>query len=171
MRSVHKLGQLTAGQVLVAGGRINPEQLQELVQEQQGSGERVTDIAIERGMLTEFDIAKAMVRHLQLPFVNPASYDIADDTFQMVPPDLLREHRIVPLDVFGSVLSIATCGDLSSGAIKQVEMHSSCRVALFISLQSEIDRVIEDRCPAPVLGSNSSMGEEVASRLDQLFGA
>ena len=44
MRSTHKLGQLSAGQVLAADGLISPEQLQELAHESHESGVREADI-------------------------------------------------------------------------------------------------------------------------------
>ena len=59
MRSIHKLGQLSAGQVLRADGLISTAQLQEIHDEQAATRESVVEIAMARGLVTEFDVAKA----------------------------------------------------------------------------------------------------------------
>lgn len=165
MRSNHKLGQLSAGQVLRAEGLLNIDQLQEVLEEHRATGERIVDITLARGLATEYDIAKAMVKHLNLPMVSPAGYDSNDDLKDLLPAAFLHNHKIVPLDLFGGLLVVATYGDLSGEEIGEVEREAGKDVNFVLCLKSELERTLDNDYPM------ESLGKEVASRLDELFGS
>ena len=165
MRSIHKLGQLSAGQVLRADGLISTAQLQEIHDEQAATRESVVEIAMARGLVTEFDVAKAMVRHLHLPYVSPMRYAIGDDVKAVLPAPALHNHMVIPFNKFGKLLVIATDGDLSSQATKELESESGCSIAFVIALRSEIQKTLNKEFPM------ENLGQEVASRLDELFGS
>jgi hypothetical protein len=164
MRSSAKITSLNAGQVLRAEGHITAEQLEEVVRESQTTGERVADILLARDMCTEYDLAKALVRQLSLPFLSPRNYQSPKEVISALPSNVLLQHRIVPIDVFGDVCVIATYGDLDAQTVTDLEADSGKRVACVIALKSDIDAVLLEKFPP------QDIGKEVASRLDQLFG-
>jgi hypothetical protein len=164
MRSSAKITSLNAGQVLRAEGHITAEQLEEVVRESQTTGERVADILLARDMCTEFDLAKALVRQLSLPFLSPRNYQSPKEVITTLPSNVLLQHRIVPIDVFGDVCVIATYGDLDAQTVTDLEADSGKRIAVVIALKSDIDAVLQEKFPP------QDIGKEVASRLDQLFG-
>ncbi len=164
MRSSHKLGQLSTEQVLRAEGLVDAQQAEEIVEEHRATSERITDIALARGLVTEYDLAKAMCRQLQLPYILPTQYDTPDEIGKPLAGTFFHGHRLVPMDRFGSTLIIATCGDLDMSAIEHIESETKGRVGIYIALVSEIERVLKEKYPVEDLGT------AVASRLDELFG-
>ena len=164
MRTSHKLGQLNAGQVLIAEGLISGEQLREMLEEQKGTGERITDIAIARGLVTEHDIAKAMALHLQIPFIHPKACDIPDGLVANDHATFLRHNRMIPLDRIKDILVVASCGDVAPKIIDELETYGGCKVALYIAQIGEIQEVLDLKYP------KENVGQEVASALDALFG-
>jgi len=164
MRSATKITSLNAGQVLRAEGHITAEQLEEVVRESQVTGERVADILLARDMCTEFDLAKALVRQLGLPFLSPRNYATDKEVLALVPSEVLLQHHIVPIDVFGDVFVVATYGDLDAQTVTEIEADTGKRVACVIALKSEVEAVLQEKFPP------QDIGKEVASRLDQLFG-
>jgi type IV pilus assembly protein PilB len=165
MRSSHKLGQLTAGQVLRAENLINAEQVQDMQEESRSTGERVSDIALARGLVTDYDVARAMTRHLQLPMVSAKSYQLDEEVKDLLPAQVLRSHMVLPLDRFGKVLVLATTGDLDEAAVQDLESQSGHHVNFVISPLADLKAVIDDEYP------EENLGQEVASRLDELFGS
>ena len=164
MRSATKITSLNAGQVLRAEGHITAEQLEEVVKESQVTGERVAEILLARDLCTEFDMAKALVRQLGLPYLSPKNYQMPKEVLATLPPNVLMQHKIVPLDIFGDVFVIATYGDLDASTVTEIETETGKRVACVIALKSDIDAVLQEKFPP------QDIGKEVASRLDQLFG-
>jgi hypothetical protein len=165
MRSLHKLGQLTASQVLRAEGLVTAEQVIEIDEEIQATNERFTEAVLGRSLATEFDIAKAMVLHMQLPMLNPACYPMDESVKTVLPPSVVHNLRVLPYDRFGSLLLVATTGDLDASDIAEIESQSACRATFVIAIRSDLERAIEKDFPA------ESLGQEVASRLDEIFGS
>lgn len=165
MRAMHKLGQLTPAQVLRAEGIITSEQGGEIEQEIQTSHERFIDVVLARSLATEFEIAKAMVRHLHLPMLPPSSYPVADAARTVLPTNLLHDLSIVPYDCFGDLVLVATTGDLLPHEIADIESQGKGKASFVVALKSEIERTLEKEFPMETLG------QEVASRLDELFGS
>ena len=164
MRSATKITSHNAGQVLRAEGLITAEQLEEVQREAQSTGERVADVVLARGIATEYDLAKALVRQLSMPYLSPKSYDIPKEALTVVPAAVLQRHRIMPIDTFGDVLVVATYTDLDPQTIADIEADSGKKVACVVALKADLEAVLNDKFP------RQDLGKEVASRLDQLFG-
>jgi hypothetical protein len=164
MRSATKITSLNAGQVLRAEGHITAEQLEEVVRESQTTGERVADILLARDLCTEYDLAKALVRQLALPFLSPRNYQSPKEVLATLPQNVLLQHKILPIDVFGDVFVLATYGDLDAQTVSEIESDTGKRVSCVIALKSDIDAMLNEKFPP------QDIGKEVASRLDQLFG-
>jgi type IV pilus assembly protein PilB len=164
MRSATKITSHNAGQVLRAEGLITAEQLDEVQREAQSTGERVADVVLARGIATEYDLAKALVRQLSMPYLSPKSYDVPKEALTVVPAQVLQRHRILPIDLFGDVLVVATYTDLDPQTIADIEADSGKKVACVVALKADLEGVLNDTFP------RQDLGKEVASRLDQLFG-
>jgi len=164
MRSATKITSHNAGQVLRAEGLITAEQLEEVTREAQASGERVADIVLARGIATEYDLAKALVRQLSLPFLSPKMYDVPKEALTVLPAQVLHQHKVMPLDLFGDVFVVATYCDLDASVITDMESDTGKRIACVIALKADIEAVLNEKYP------REDLGKEVASRLDQLFG-
>ena len=164
MRSATKITSLNAAQVLRAEGLITAEQLEEVQRESQASGERVADVVLARGIATEYDLAKALVRQLSLPFLSPKNYDVPKELLTVLSANVVHQHRILPLDLFGDVLVVATYCDLDAQVITDIEADTGKRIACVIAIRGDLDSVLNEKYP------RQDLGKEVASRLDQLFG-
>jgi hypothetical protein len=164
MRSNSKITSLNAGQVLRAEGLITPEQLDEIQAEAKETGERIADVMLARGVATEYDLAKALVRQLSLPFLSPRNYDVPKEVLTLLPAQVCHQHRVMPLDLFGDVLVMATYSDLDAQAVTEMEADTGKRIVCVISLKTDLEKVLNEKFP------REDLGKEVASRLDQLFG-
>lgn len=164
MRTATKISSIHAGQVLRAEGLLTPEQLDEVQQDAQTSGERIADVVLARGLATEYDLAKALVHQLSLPYIAAKSYDTPKDARGVLPPPTLHQHKVLPLDVFGDVLVLATYTDLDAQVVADLETESGKRLSFVISQKTELETVLQERYPP------EDLGKQVASRLDQLFG-
>jgi len=164
MRNATKISSLNAGQVLRAEGMLTPEQLEEVAAEAGQTGERIADVILARGMATEYDLAKALVHQLSLPYVGAKSYDPPKDVRAALTPETIHHHKILPLDLFGDYLLVATYADLEAQVVTELEAETGKRLGFVISPKTELEAVLNDRYPS------EDLGKQVASRLDQLFG-
>lgn len=164
MRSVSRITSANAGQVLRTDGLITAEQLDDVQREAQQTGERVADVLFARGLVTEHDLAKSMVRQASMPYVSPRTYDIDKDALAALPAAAAHQHRVLPLDLFGDILVLATWCELDPHAVAEMETDTGKRLAFVIAEKTELETILNERYP------QQDLGKAVANRLDQLFG-
>ncbi|MEY4767045.1 MAG: hypothetical protein RI907_3718 [Pseudomonadota bacterium] len=86
------------GDLLVQDALISNEQLMEALGEQQKSGRKLGKVLIDKGWLTEAQIARAVARQLHAPYVDLAHFPLRPETAQLLPETAARRMRAIVLD-------------------------------------------------------------------------
>jgi len=157
------LRQRKLGEVLLEEGYITDEQLASAVEEQKATGSLLGEVLVSSGYVTEWEVAKCLVGQMQLPFVCSTHYDIPKEAIELLPHAFLHQHRLVPLDIFGNVLVMATAGNLSPDVVEEIEVSTKYEVALFVALHSDVQETLQNRFPL------EKVTNELSSKFDQLF--
>ncbi|HXF82302.1 MAG TPA: ATPase, T2SS/T4P/T4SS family [bacterium] len=152
------------GDILVEGGVITPEQLQEALARQRRTRERLGRVLVELGAATEVQIAQALAHQLDLRFVSLAGQRLDPAAVRLVPEGLARKRRIVPVALEGESLIIAIADPLDVFAVDDVAIATRRPVKPVIALESDIAAAIERAYgvgaqAAAVLGDVDSLAE------------
>jgi MSHA biogenesis protein MshE len=86
------------GDLLVQDALISNDQLMEALGEQQKSGRKLGKVLIDKGWLTEAQIARAVARQLHAPYVDLAHFPLRPETAQLLPEAAARRMRAIVLD-------------------------------------------------------------------------
>lgn len=160
----HKLiRQRQLGELLVEEGYITKDQLDAAVEEQQAGGGLLGEILVNLGFVTEWEVAKCLVVQLQLPFLYTVLYEIPQEVQEILPHAFLHQHRIVPIDLFGMCLAIASAGSISQEVVEEIESSTGFEVALYVALTSDIQKTLQDTFPL------EKVTNELSEKFDQLF--
>lgn len=151
------------GEILREEKLISEEQLETAMEEQRLSGGLIGEVLVSLDFVTEWEVAKCLVVQLQLPFVYTALYDSPPEAIGLLPHAFLHQHRLVPIDIFGKTLAIATAGNIDPEVIEEIEESTDYEVALYIALSSDIQRSLQERFPL------EKVSDELAEKFDQLF--
>lgn len=151
------------GEMLLQEGLVSEEQLRTAEEERTNSGGLLSEILVAHGAIGEGDLAKCLVTQLQLPFIYTAQYDIPNDVVDKLPHAFLHQHRIVPLDIFGRTLVLATAGSLSQETVEEIESTTSFEVMLYIALSNDIQRTLQARFPL------EKVANELFEKFDELY--
>ncbi|HPF71541.1 MAG TPA: hypothetical protein PLQ13_12775, partial [Candidatus Krumholzibacteria bacterium] len=95
------------GQLLVQEGRITPGQLQEALDEQKGTKERLGEILVRRGLIDEADLFRALSSQLGFRPFDPARDEIQRAALEVVPSEFATRYHVVPVRVHDGVLCVA----------------------------------------------------------------
>ena len=138
------------GEVLIDRGLVTREQLGRALEEQQRGpgGVFIGEILIRLGFLTEIDIVTALVLQCNLPYIAVSKHDIGRDVIGLIPADVARRDKLVPLDRIGNILSVVMLNPLNADARREVELVTGCKIATFISTRAEIETALERFYPA-----------------------
>ena len=86
------------GDLLVQDALITNDQLMEALGEQQRSGRKLGKVLIDKGWLTEAQIARAVARQLHAPYVDLAHFPLRPEVAQLLPETAARRMRAIVLD-------------------------------------------------------------------------
>src|SRR5262245_2903052 len=100
------------GQILLEEGLITHDQLLEALDLQQVNNLKLGDILIERGYVSDFQIAQVLANTYHLPFMRLANLDIDENLFAILPFEVLKKLKVLPLELKDQDLSVATSNPL-----------------------------------------------------------
>ena len=132
------------GEILVARGAITPVQLQQALAVQKGDAARpyLGEVLANLGYVTEIDIVTALVVQCNLPYIAVTKHAIDKNVARLIPADIARRDRLVPLDRIGNILSVVMQNPLDEKMRRGVEELTGCHIATFISTRAEIDQAL-----------------------------
>ena len=140
--STKKLGEL-----LMEAGLIDQAKLDQALSQQKGAGERLGESLIRLGWITERDIARTVATQFALPYLAVSQYFIPKEVLRLIPLRELSEHRCMPLDRFGNLLTMAIAGPVDPAARERMEKGSGCEISLYVSTASEIEGALAKGFP------------------------
>jgi len=134
---------LPLGQILLEENIVTEEQLNNALDRQKVVKKRLGTVITEMGMATEKEIMKALARRLKVDFVETPLFTIELEVVKLVPENLARKYRIVPLYIREGTLIIATNDPLDFACLEDVGMITGMEIRTAISSGSEIDKAID----------------------------
>lgn len=125
------------GEILVTSGAVSGADVAAALADQSaGEPSRLGDLLIATGKLTSAQLACALAQQYQLPFVELPHLPQA--VLDLIPLDLQRQFRVVPLKSDGTELSIAMA-DLTNIDVLAVLEQQWTRVHVNVASGDEID--------------------------------
>ncbi|MGQ0549739.1 MAG: ATPase, T2SS/T4P/T4SS family [Armatimonadota bacterium] len=136
------------GEILVANNLLTLEQLQNAVHAQSQSGRRLGQVLVDRGDVSEDDIAWALSNQLGYPYVFLTGDIIDEDAAHLLPEAFLREHLVLPILKFGQEMTLAMADPTDQRTVDEVATRTRLQVKRALALASNIDEML-DRLFAP----------------------
>jgi len=95
------------GELLVREQIISPDQLQKAQESAKKAGERLGNSLIKLGVVKEEDLTQFLSKQYGVPAINLAEFDVESDVLALVPKDVARKHRVIPVNRTDRTLIIA----------------------------------------------------------------
>jgi type II secretion system protein E len=131
------------GEFLVEQGLITQAQLEEALHEQARSGELLGSILIRHGHVTEQAMMAMLAEQLSLPHVTLASAKIQQAALQRVPAAIATRYQLMPIELDGSRLKIATADPLNVQTLDELRLLLGCDVSPVLASAREIQIAIQ----------------------------
>ena len=162
VEDLKKIGRKRLGGILMAEGRVTPEQVTEALEIQKDTGKMLGQVLVELGYITEFDLAKSLATQFQFPYINPATYQIDRDVLEMIPVETLYKYVFVPLDRFGNLLIVAMAGLLPEDMVNEIKKITGCDLRIYISTARDVRTVLERELPIDAKQRKEIEGPSIA---------
>jgi hypothetical protein len=144
VKGLEKLTTIRLAEVLSQRNSVSTEAITDALAAQDKSGETFVDLLIGGGHITEWDLAKIVVEHFQMPFVMASNYDISIEVQQKLPDQIVFKHNLVPLDVFGNLLILAMPILTPFEMLDKLQKKHAVDIYPYVGLPSENRKVLTE---------------------------
>ncbi len=123
---------------LVEDGLLTLEQVQELLEQQKKEGTRLLKLILEKAYVSEQDMAVSMGRVLNTPPVNLSRLMIPPEVAELVPREMARNHKVIPVSRLENKLFLAMADPLNVLALDDVRRITRLEVSPLIAAEKAI---------------------------------
>ncbi len=110
------------------------------------------------GELSEDLLARTVADELALPFLSLAGVSPTPEALAKVPAEFARAHRLVPLALDGTGLTVAAADPLDVSGLDQLTMLTGSQVRLVVATRGEVVAAVQRHYGAGVEGDELRMG-------------
>ncbi len=150
--------------ILVASGRLSAADLERARAVQRSTGERLEQLLVNLGIISDRDRAEALARAHELPLVGAEELAAAgedDALVELVSPNFLRQSLAMPLALESDRLRIAMADPADREAVEALELAAGRPVELCVAPQADILAALERR-----YSGGRTMMQQIADEMD-----
>ena len=133
-----------AGEALVEENLLTASQLDDVLEEQDESGQYLGEIIVENGYAPAEEVYQQIAEQVAVPYADLDSVPIDVSLLPLVPAKLARKFTLMPLYVEDDVLYVAVSDHLDIDALDTVAGNTGYHVEPMLAPPSEISRVIDE---------------------------
>jgi type IV pilus assembly protein PilB len=131
------------GRMLVADQVITEDDLHSALDQTETMGVSLGRFLIEQGMASEWEMAAALGKQLNVPFITLSHYEIDSEVLLSIPEDIVRKYKIVPVDKTGDTLTIALADPSNIYLLDEIRLLTRCQIIPVISFETDILQAID----------------------------
>lgn len=110
------------GDILVSAGIINDHQLNEGLQHQQETGQKLGNALIDLDHIKGVELAAALSSQLNIPYVELSDYDFSNGLVSRVPENVARARGVLPIEETEEEVVIAVTDPLDIASMDEIKM-------------------------------------------------
>lgn len=137
------MAQPRLGQILIEFNLITQAQIDEAYKVQEKSNKRIGEVLIDLGYITEAQLVQVLEFQLGVPHVDLSKFSLDRRLVRLIPENIARRHRVIPLEKKDNILKVAMVDPLDIFAIDDIKLHARCKIETLIASVSDIDKAIE----------------------------
>ncbi|BDI04690.1 ATPase, T2SS/T4P/T4SS family [Sphaerotilus microaerophilus] len=132
------------GEILMRQAGVSADELEDAERAQLETGQRVGQILVGRGRITEVVLQQALAEQLGVPYLplRPGLFDAA--ALALLPRETARRLKVMPLFKVGGTLTLATADAQAVPAFDEVRRLTKCTVRVLLTRAGDIDKYLSE---------------------------
>ena len=128
--------------ILIEDGLLLPSQLEEAQELQKKQGGRLLKLLTDNQFVTEQDMVISMGRCLDKPPVNLAKVRIPEAVMNLVPKDMAKSYKLVPVAVLGNKLFVAMADPMNVLALDDLRTRTKLDIIPMIATERSVNEAL-----------------------------
>lgn len=150
------------GNILLEHNLLNQDELDEALRIQMEEKQRLGEVLISKGYVTELDILRVLEEQLSIDYVKINELDIEPEIPNLITEKIARRYELIPIKLDGSVLTIAMTDPINFFAREDIGLITGYEIKPVISFRHEIFNAIDKYY-------NTSVSEELYQELSENY--
>jgi len=151
---------MEVGQILLKRGLLDARQL-EIVRNAQTNGQRLDEVAVQLGFVSEEQALRALAEEVGLEYVDLADTDIDLSLLRTFPQRYIHREMLFPVRQCNGTLVVATCDPFNLYPLDELSSATGLTVVPVLASRGEISRLIKTH-----LGVGSETIEGLLAQVD-----
>ena len=126
------------GEILIAGGVITQEQLEDALKAQKALGLRLGEVLIKQALVTEEDILRTMKSQLGLDLIDLNQRVVSERILQLLPEKVVRKYGVLPVELASGFLVVAMSDPTDYFAIEDIRLAAGMPVRPCLAKKEDI---------------------------------
>ncbi len=136
-------GKKLIGEMLIAKGIIQEDQLEEGLRNAKQSGERIGEALVKLGYVTEEEVLITLSDQLGIPFLKIKNLQIAPEIVAKIPAKFVLHYKSIPVKEEKKYLQIATSDPLDIHTLDDIRMLVGQEIEPVIATNDDISEAIK----------------------------
>lgn len=152
------------GDMLVKDKVITQEELEQALETQERTRRSLGHVLIDLGLTSEWEMAAALGKQLNVPFITLSHYEIDELVLNTIPKGIVKKYKIVPVDKTGDTLTIALSDPSNIYLLDELKLLTKTEIIPVISFESDINEAIARYYP----GLDSTTSNNIDEALKEI---
>ncbi|HEY4080618.1 MAG TPA: GspE/PulE family protein [Burkholderiaceae bacterium] len=135
--------RIRLGDLLVQQALLSAEQLSEALTLQKASGRKLGRVFIDKGWVSEQQIAEALARQLRIPFIDLSRRTVRPEVAQLLPEVQARRLRVLPLELTADGLMVGMADPSDIRAYDEMTQLLKHEIELVVVMESQLMSTID----------------------------
>ncbi len=131
------------GEIFVQEGLTTPDVVERALARAQTTGELVGEALVALGAVTEDDVLRALALQQNLPYLWREEMPSTVPVLKNVSAKYLRQYRVCPISIEGSVLTVASADPLNTLIADELRQATGLSIKLVVSSPAGIVEAID----------------------------
>ncbi len=129
------------GEMLTESKLLTPASLEKALEGQKGSGLKLGQYLVRRGIVSEMQICELLCGQLKVKRYHPDQFPLDFGLAEIIPFEMAQKCQVAPLQRKGRLLVVATTDPLDIMAMDSVEDRTNCEVEPVICTEMELTKL------------------------------
>ncbi|MCF8026565.1 MAG: Flp pilus assembly complex ATPase component TadA [Desulfobacteraceae bacterium] len=128
------------GEMLIEEGLLSQEELENALQQQKRTGQKLGQFLVGNNICREDDIVNMLARQLRIDRYDPSRYPIDFNLAEIISPDTAKDKRAIPVAKAGNVLRVATPDPLDIDALDSLEVMTNLEIEPVVCTEADFEQ-------------------------------